>query len=338
MRLLRESGRMRKPTVFLWKAQAIGREVGRAIIERNHPGLSVGAQCRLLSIFRSSFWNEVQGESATNLDLMLLIDTQFPDTPFHGVRQMTRHLRNDGHPVNGRRIRRLMRLMSLMPICQKPNTGKPAKGHKTHPYLRCGLQVAQANQVRCADITHIPLRRGFLCLLAMVDWHGRKVSAWRISNTPEAAFCVGALNAAIHRFCPTAIMNTVRGSPFTFYASIDWLKRAGIRILTDGKGRGTDDVFIKRLWRSMKCEGVCLRARETGPQAKSGIGNRIIFHNPSRPHSSPGGTPPAVFLRRIIAETQTDQQLQKAARKTPETVRTAAGSSQLADAGLAGRE
>ena len=145
MRLLRESGRTREPTVFLRKAQAIGREVGRAIIERNHPGLSVGAQCRLLSISRSSFYYVPQGETAMNLDLMRLIDQQFLDTQFYGVRQMTWHLQNEGHTVNQKRIRRLMRLMRLMPIYQKPDTSRPAKGHKTYPYLLGGLRVERPN-------------------------------------------------------------------------------------------------------------------------------------------------------------------------------------------------
>lgn len=171
MRLLRESGRTREPTVFLRKAQAIGREVGRAIIERNHPGLSVGAQCRLLSIFRSSFWNEVQGESATNLDLMLLIDTQFPDTPFHGVRQMTQHLRNDGHPVNGRRIRRLMRLMGLMPIRQKSPT--PANLRRaTRPIPICDAGCKWRRPIRSGAPTSPTFRCGAASSVCWLWWTG----------------------------------------------------------------------------------------------------------------------------------------------------------------------
>ena len=181
------------------------------MIERSHPKLSVGAQCRLLSISRSSFYYAPQGETAMNLDLMLLIDQQFLDTPFYGVRQMTWHLQNEGHAVNQKRIRRLMRLMRLMPIYQKPDTSRPVKGHKTYPYLLGGLRVDRPNQVWCADITYIPMRRGFLYLVAVMDWFTRKVLAWRISSTLEADFCVEALNEAIHKFGPPKIMNMEHG-------------------------------------------------------------------------------------------------------------------------------
>jgi putative transposase len=166
------------------------------MIERNHPVLSVGVQCRLLSISRSSFYYEPQGETETNLALMLLIDKQFLETPFYGVQQMTWHLRNEGHAVNVKRVRR------LMPIFQKPDTSRPAKGHKTYPYLLGGLRVERPNQVWCADITYLQMRRGFLYLVAIMDRSTRKVLAWRISNTLEADFCVEALNEAIHRFGP----------------------------------------------------------------------------------------------------------------------------------------
>ena len=291
----------------------MGREVRRGMIEPGHPALSVGAQCRLLRVSRSSFYYEAQGETETNLGLMLLIDKQFLDTPFYGVRQMTWHLRNEGHAVNEKRIRRLMRLMGLMPIYQRPNTSKPAKGHKIYPYLLRGLLVNRPGQVRCTDITYIPMRRGFLYLIAIMDWSTRKVLAWRISNTLETNFCVEALNEAIHRFGPPKIMNTDQGSQFTSFAWTDRLKRAGIRISMDGKGRCIDNVFIERLWRSLKYECVYLHAWETGSQAKAGIGNWISFYNHHRPHSSLGGTPPAVFYRRTIAETQPDQQVQKVA-------------------------
>ena len=200
------------------------------MIERTHPKLSVGAQCRLLSISRSSFYYAPHGETSMNLDLMLLIDKQFLDTPFYGVRQMTWHLQNKGHAVNEKRIRRLMRLMRLMPIYQKPNTSKPAKGHKTYPYLLGGLRIDRPNQVWCADITYLPMRKGFLYLVAIMDWFTRKVLAWRISNTLEAEFCLEALNEAIHKFGPPEIMNTDQGSQFTSFDWTDRLKRAKTKI------------------------------------------------------------------------------------------------------------
>ena len=162
------------------------------MIERDHSNLSIGKQCKLLSISRSSFYYKAKGETVMNLNLMLQIDKQFLETPFFGVRQMTWHLRNEGHLVNEKRIRRLMRLMGLMPIYQKPNTSKAAKGRKIYPYLLRGMRVDRPNQVWCADITYLPMRRGFLYLVAIMDWHTRKVLAWRISNMLEADFCVEA--------------------------------------------------------------------------------------------------------------------------------------------------
>ena len=280
------------------------------MIDRNHPSLSVGAQCRLLSIARSSFYYELMGETAMNLDLMVVIDKQFLETPFYGVQQMTWHLRNDGYVVNYKRIRRLMRLMRLMPIYQKPDTSRPAKGHKTYPYLLGGLRVERPNQVWCADITYIPMRRGFLYLVAIMDWYTRKVLAWRISNTLEADFCVEALNEAIHKFGPPEIMNTDQGSQFTSFVWTDRLKRVGTRISMDGKGRCIDNIFIERLWRSLKYECVYLHAWETGSQARVGIGRWITFYNHQRPHTAHGGQPPAVvYFNRI----ETDQQVQAVA-------------------------
>lgn len=280
------------------------------MIERNHPKLSVGAQCRLLSISRSSFYYEPQGETAMNLDLMLLIDKQFLETPFYGVRQMTWHFQNEGHAVNEKRIRRLMRLMRLMPIYQKPNTSKPAKGHKTYPYLLGGLRIDRPNQVWCSDITYLPMRRGFLYLVAIMDWFTRKVLAWRISNTLEADFCLEALNEAIHKFGPPEIMNTDQGSQFTSFDWTDRLKRAKTKISMDGKARYLDNIFIERLWRSLKYECVYLHAWETGSQAKAGVGRWITFYNHQRPHAAHGGQPPAVVYFNNI---ETDQQRQAVA-------------------------
>jgi putative transposase len=283
------------------------------MIEPNLPGLSVGKQCALLSISRSSFYYEPKGESEMNLDLMRLIDKQFLETPFYGVRQMTWHLRNEDHLVNEKRIRRLMRLMGLMPIYQKPNTSKAAKGHKIFPYLLRGLRVDRPNQVWCADITYLPMRRGFLYLVAIMDWHSRKVLAWRISNTLEADFCVAALNEAIHKFGPPEIMNTDQGSQFTSFAWTDRLRRSTIRISMDGKGRFLDNIFVERLWRSMKYECVYLHAWETGSEARAGIGNWMEFYNHKRPHSSHGGKPPAVVYWHRNETTQPDQQEQRVA-------------------------
>jgi len=280
------------------------------MIEPNLKGLSVSKQCSLLSISRSSFYYEPKGESEMNLDLMRLIDKQFLETPFYGVRQMTWHLRNDDHLVNEKRIRRLM---GLMPIYQKPNTSKAAKGHKIYPYLLRGLRVDRPNQVWCADITYLPMRRGFLYLVVIMDWHTRKVLAWRISNTLEAGFCVDALNEAIHKFGPPEIMNTDQGSQFTSFAWTDRLRRSGIRISMDGKGRFLDNIFVERLWRSLKYECVYLHAWETGSEAKAGVRKWIAFYNHKRPHSALGGKPPAVIYWQRNETTNPDQQVQRVA-------------------------
>ena len=283
------------------------------MIEAGHPGLSIGKQCALLSISRSSFYYRPKGETALNLALMRRIDEQFLETPFYGVRQMTWHLRNDGHPVNEKRIRRLMRLMGLMPIYQKPNTSKAAKGHKTYPYLLKGLRVDRPNQVWAADITYLPMRRGFLFLVAIMDWHTRKVLAWRISNTLEADFCVEALGEAIHKFGPPEVMKTDQGSQFTSFAWTDRLKRNGVRVSMDGKGRFLDNIFVERLWRSLKYECVYLYAWESGSEAKAGVAKWIEFYNQRRPHSAHRGRPPAVAYWQNIETNQPDQQVRRVA-------------------------
>nr|WP_254693907.1 IS3 family transposase [Sulfitobacter sp. D7] len=309
------------------KAQTLDRQVRCKMIEPNIPGLSVGKQCSLLSISRSSFYYEPKGESEMNLDLMRVIDKQFLETPFYGVRQMTWHLRNEQHLVNEKRIRRLMRLMGLMPIYQKPNTSKAAKGHKIYPYLLRGLRVDRPNQVWCADITYLPMRRGFLYLVAIMDWHTRKVLAWRISNTLEAGFCVDALNEAIHKFGPPDIMNTDQGSQFTSFAWTNRLRSANVRISMDGKGRFLPsrdiaarypagqgiNIFVERLWRSLKYECVYLHAWETGSEARDGVRKWIEFYNHKRPHSALGGKPPAVVYWQRIETTNHDQQVQRVA-------------------------
>ncbi|MFC4215412.1 IS3 family transposase [Pseudophaeobacter arcticus] len=298
---------------FLSRKLAVDRQVRRKMVEPGNTNLSIGKQCKLLSISRSSFYYMPKGETAMNLMLMRQIDEQFLETLFFGVRQMTWHLRNEGHLVNEKRIRRLMRLMGLMPIYQKPNTSKAAKGHKTYPYLLRGLRVERPNQVWCADITYLPMRRGFLYLVAIMDWRTRKVLAWRISNTLEAEFCVEALNEAIARFGPPEIMNTDQGSQFTSFAWTDRLRRTGVRISMDGKGRFLDNIFVERLWRSLKYECVYLHAWETGSEAKAGVGKWIEFYNRKRPHSALGGKPPAVVYWLRKEENQTDQQEQKVA-------------------------
>jgi putative transposase len=264
------------------------------MIRPDHSSLSLARQCRLLSISRLSYYHKPKGESSENLSLMTEIDRQFLETPFYGVQQMTWHLRALGHVVNVKRVRRLMRLMGLMPIYQKPRTSIPAKGHKRYPYLLKGLAIEWPNQVWCADITYIPLARGFLYLVAVMDWHSRMVLAWRLSNTMDVQFCVDALEEALDRHGPPGIFNTDQGSQFTSWSWTHCLKEAGVRISMDGKGRFLDNIFIERLWRSLKYECVYLHAFAGGHDARRGIGDWIDFYNNRRPHAAHDGVVPAL--------------------------------------------
>ena len=227
-----------------------------------------------------------------------MIDKQFLDTPFYDVRQMTWHLRNEGYPVNEKRIRRLMRLMGLMPICQKPNTSRSAKGHQTYPYLLRGLLVNRPGQVWCTDITHIPMRRGFLYLSAIMDWFSRKVLAWRISNTLDTDFCVEALHEAIHRFGAPDIMNTDQGAQFTSFAGTDRLKRAGIRISMDGKGRCIDNprAFLRASGSHALDHRAAVAVAEIRMRLPARLGDRITGQGRHRKLDHLLQQPPPPFL------------------------------------------
>jgi len=272
------------------------------MIETDHPGLSIGRQCQLVAISRSSFYYAAKGENAVNLALMRVIDAQFLVTPWYGARQMARHLRRQRHAVGRKRVRRLMQLMGLAAIYPKPRTSTPHPDHKVHPYLLRDLVIERPNQVWCADVTYIPMRHGFLYLVAIMDWASRRVLAWRLSNTLEAAFCVAALDDALAGYGTPYIFNTDQGSQFTSLDFTGRLAEAGIRISMDGKGRWMDNVFIERLWRSLKYECVYLNAFETGSEARTGIGKWIAFYNGGRPHSSLGAcTPDEAYAGRRLA-------------------------------------
>ncbi len=267
------------------------------MIRPDHSSLSVARQCRLLSISRSSYYHRPVGESAENLALMAEIDRQFLETPFYGVSQMRWHLRARGHRVNVKRVRRLMRLMGLMPIYRKPRTSVPAPGHKIYPYLLRDVMIDRPNQVWCADITYIPLARGFLYLVAIMDWWSRTVLAWRLSNTMDVQFCLDALEEALDRHGPPETFNTDQGSQFTSWAWTQRLREAGIRISMDGRGRFLDNIFIERLWRSLKYEAVYLHELTDGFKAERVIGEWIDFYNNRRPHTAHGGATPAGVYR-----------------------------------------
>jgi len=273
------------------------------MIRRDHPRLSIKRQCELVSIARSSFYYESKGERVENLHLMRLIDKQFLETPWFGSRQMARYLRRRDYRVGRKRVRRLMRKMGLMPIYQAPRTSQPHPEHRIYPYLLRNLRIDRPNQVWCADLTYIPMRRGFLYLVAIMDWSTRAVLAWRLSNTMHPDFCVEALQEALSRYGTPEIFNTDQGSQFTSDDFTQVLKDAGVRISMDGRGRWTDNVFIERLWRSLKYECVYLRDLETGFDAMREIGRWIKFYNEERPHSlfTDDRTPMEVYTQRMAA-------------------------------------
>jgi len=264
----------------------MSRDRRKALISPDHGRLSIVRQCELVDIPRSSYYYTPIGESEYNLELMSMIDRQFLKTPFYGSRQMARHLRRQGYTVGRTRIRRLMRMMGLQAIYQKPRTSKPNAHHRIYPYLLRDLAITRANQVWCADITYIPMHRGFMYLVAVMDWHTRAVLSWRLSNTLDSAFCVEALTEALSRYGKPEIFNTDQGSQFTSDEFTNTLIEAGGRISMDGKGRWMDNVFIERLWRSLKYECVYLREFETGNQARKEIKDWVNYYNLDRPHSS----------------------------------------------------
>jgi putative transposase len=265
------------------------------MIHREHPQLSLVRQCSLLGVSRSSLYYQPAPASAEDLELMALLDRQYLKTPFYGSRKMTAWLRAQGYQVNRKRVRRLMQVMGLQAIYRRPNTSKPASDHQVYPYLLKELEINRVNQVWSADITYLPMARGFLYLVAIMDWHSRYVLAWRLSNTMEVGFCLEALAEALSKGRPE-IFNTDQGSQFTSDAFTGMLLEAGVRISMDGKGRYNDNIFVERLWRSIKYEEVYLKAYQNGTEARAGVGAYLEFYNQERPHQALGyQTPGEVF-------------------------------------------
>ena len=268
----------------------------RAMLERGHPTLSIRGQCRLLGLARSGVYRPAPVNDDEDLALMRRIDALFTAWPFLGSRRMTVMLRAKGLTVNRKRVQRLMRLMGIAALGPKPKTTKLAPGHEIFPYLLRDLVIDRPNRVWAADITYIPIGRGFLYLVAIIDWASRAVLAWRLSNTMDVAFCVDALDEALARFGRPEIFNTDQGAQFTSAAFTGRLASAGIRISMDGRGRWMDNVFIERLWRSLKYEDVYLKGYGDGREARAGIASWIGLYNGLRPHQALGGrTPMAVW-------------------------------------------
>jgi len=271
------------------------------VIDRRHPSLSIVRQCRLLDISRSGLYYQPKGISEEDLILMKLIDRQYLTTPFYGARKIAVWLKSQGQWVNRKRVRRLMRMMGLKAIYRRPRTSQPAPGHKIYPYLLSGMKITRPNQVWAADITYIPMARGFLYLVAIIDWYSRYVLSWRLSNTLDADFCVEALQEALRKGKPE-IFNTDQGAQFTSEAFTELMEQHGIRISMDGKGSYNDNLFIERLWRTVKYEEVYIKAYQSGRDARVGIGDYFRFYNTERPHQALGYRTPAEAFTSIPVE------------------------------------
>jgi len=261
--------------------------------------VSVRRQCELLRVSRSGLYYEPAGESAEDLAVMRRIDEIHLERPFYGTRRVTQELRVECG-INRKRVQRLMRLMGLEAIAPKPKTSRKGPEHPIFPYLLRNLEISRANQVWAADLTYVPLARGFVYLVAVMDWCSRRVVAWRLSNTMETSFCVEALREALDRFGKPEIFNTDQGAQFTAEDFVAVLRRAEVRISMDGKGRFLDNVFVERLWRSLKYEEVYLKAYTNLVEARAGIERYFHFYNTRRSHQALGHQTPAAFYDGLV--------------------------------------
>jgi putative transposase len=273
-------------------------EQKRAAVEADHPHLSLRRQCELLGLCRSGLYYVPRGDHAYNEELMRLLDEQYLRTPCYGVDKMTAWLRQQGHVVNAKRVRRLLRQMGLEALYPRPraNLSPSAPGHQIYPYLLKGRAITRPNQVWAADITYVRMYQGWIYLVAILDWFSRYVLAWEVSASLEADFCVMALQRALASYGRPEIFNTDQGSQFTSEAFTQPLLAAGVQISMDGRGRAFDNIFVERLWRTVKVEEVYLRDYETVAEAICHLGRYFTFYNEERLHQTLGyRTPAAVY-------------------------------------------
>ena len=256
----------------------------RELVDRQHRSLSILRQCALLGVSRSSLYYRPKETSQQALSLMMEMDRQYLETPFYGSRRMKASLDRQGMPVSRKRVQRLMRLMGLRAIYRQPRTSQPAPERWVYPYLLRNLAITRANQVWAADITYLPMARGFLYLVVVMDWHSRYVVAWRLSNTLETGFCAEALNEALGLGQGTPdVFNTDQGSQFTSREFTQVLQDRGVKISMDGRGRYQDNIFVERLWRTVKYEEVYLKAYANGLEARNELREYLRFYNERRP-------------------------------------------------------
>lgn len=258
----------------------------KAMIEKEHTQLSISRQCQLLEIARSNLYYQPASEEEENLLIMRFLDEQYFKTPFYGVRKLTKLLQQEGFNINKKRVRRLMYKINWQTIYRAPNTSIGNKEHKIYPYLLRNMQINKANQVWSMDITYIPMRKGFMYLCAIIDVHTRYVVNWSISNTMTAEWCLNTMQEAIQIHCKPEIVNTDQGSQFTSNLFTDYLELNDIKISMDGKGRAIDNIWIERLWRSVKYEDVYLKCYSSVPELEIGLKKYFIFYNQERIHET----------------------------------------------------
>ena len=265
-------------------------------IVKNNASLSIKRQCELISLPRSNYYRAgcgIHNESDKSLKLMNFIEDEYTQHPFYGTRKMRDYLRRQGYKVNRKRVQRLMRIMGIQSVAPKPNTSIPRKEHKTFPYLLRGLNINRPDQVWCSDITYLRLPGGFVYLTAVMDWYSRYVLSWEVSVTMDDDFCVSSLGSAIRNYGTPEIFNTDQGSQYTGEAFTGLLKSNGIKISMDGKGRFMDNIFIERLWRSLKYEEIYLKEYTTVKELSRELEKYFEFYNNERPHQSLGAKTPA---------------------------------------------
>jgi len=266
------------------------------LVEVNHPELSVRRQCELLGLSRSTFYYEPTGAAPEDLRLMRRIDELYTACPFYGSRKITEALTRCGEEVNRKRVRRLMRIMGLEAIYPKPRLSAAGRGHKVYPYLLRGVKIERPDQVWSADITYVPLPSGFMYLAAVIDWFSRYVIAWKLSNTLDGSFCLEMLEEALRGGRPE-VFNTDQGVQFTAAAFTGRLESAGVAVSMDGRGRALDNVFVERLWRSVKYEDIYIRGYEAVSELLRGLTRYFAFYNQERLHQSLGHETPVVVYR-----------------------------------------
>ena len=274
------------------------------MIEPKHPAISIRRQCELIGLNRSSFYMKAASESPLNLELMRQIDKQYLKTPFYGVRRMTVILRRQGYEVNHKRIVRLMRTMGLQTLFPRKNLSQPAQGHQIYPYLLRNMKIDHINQVWSTDITYVPMTQGFMYLVAIIDWFSRYVLTWQLSNTLDGAFCLATLKQALTNGQPE-IFNTDQGAQFTAHDFTQCLLDADVKISMDGKGRALDNIFVERLWRTVKYEHLYIKEFNNLKEARKSLSIWFDWHNQERFHQNLANLTPdeVYYLKHEIPQT-----------------------------------